>query len=363
MVDVTPVADIRTLGRELPRRKVTQQDIARMTGVSQATVSLVLSGRDDPKVRIAAETRRRVLQAITKTGYVGTPRIPRQAAAGDRVLGVITGEPTFPIRTDAAHHQVLVGIGACAEQYGDDVLLLAGVKALVARRPAPGETNRMRLADGCILVGRSVAPDALMALMAPTQPLVAVGRRDDADHELSYAAADYAGATSMMVARAVALDHRRLAYLGAGDGDESLADRMLGFDRGVREAGAHGWRVTTAGRRPAEVLADLRAGRVTAVLAERYADAGALADAADAVGPAIPQDLSIMVLGDPPGPASSPGRREFTRFGVPRQALGCHAAEIVFDLLDGAAGPIRQLVACPFVAGHTLAGAPGGQHR
>ena len=45
-------------------RRVTQQDIARMTGVSQATVSLVLNERDDAAVRIAPETRERVLQAI-----------------------------------------------------------------------------------------------------------------------------------------------------------------------------------------------------------------------------------------------------------------------------------------------------------
>ena len=37
-------------------RRVTQRDIARMTGVSQATVSLVLN--DSGAVRIAQETRK-----------------------------------------------------------------------------------------------------------------------------------------------------------------------------------------------------------------------------------------------------------------------------------------------------------------
>ena len=49
---------------------MTQQDIARLTGVSQATVSLVLNGRTDADVRIAPETRDRVLRAIQDTGYV-----------------------------------------------------------------------------------------------------------------------------------------------------------------------------------------------------------------------------------------------------------------------------------------------------
>ncbi|MEV0567248.1 LacI family DNA-binding transcriptional regulator [Dactylosporangium sp. NPDC050588] len=51
-------------------RRVTQRDIARMTGVSQATVSLVLNNRTGDDVRIAPETRQRVLDAIRATGYV-----------------------------------------------------------------------------------------------------------------------------------------------------------------------------------------------------------------------------------------------------------------------------------------------------
>ena len=55
-----------------------------MTGVSQATVSLVLNGRADADVRIAPETRERVLAAIRSTGYVADP-IARRLA--DRDLG------------------------------------------------------------------------------------------------------------------------------------------------------------------------------------------------------------------------------------------------------------------------------------
>lgn len=50
-------------------RRVTQADVARIAGVSQATVSLVLNSAPDAKLRVGEETKQRVLGAIERTGY------------------------------------------------------------------------------------------------------------------------------------------------------------------------------------------------------------------------------------------------------------------------------------------------------
>src|SRR3954451_14218835 len=92
---VTPTPRRPAAGAERPGR-LTQRDIARMTGVSQATVSLVLNGRSDGDVRIAPETRERVLQAIRERGYVADPIARRLAARDNRIIGVFTYEPVFP---------------------------------------------------------------------------------------------------------------------------------------------------------------------------------------------------------------------------------------------------------------------------
>ncbi|MFB4283943.1 LacI family DNA-binding transcriptional regulator [Nonomuraea sp. MTCD27] len=60
-------------------RRLTQQDIARMAGVSQTTVSLVLSNRVDSAVRISPKTRQRVLRVIRETGYIADPAARRLA--------------------------------------------------------------------------------------------------------------------------------------------------------------------------------------------------------------------------------------------------------------------------------------------
>ena len=140
------------------RRRVTQQDIARMTGVSQATVSLVLNGRDDADVRIAPETRERVLQAIRSTGYVADPIARRLAARHNRILGVFTYESVFPAGLGDFYHPFLVGIEECAERVGCDLLLLTSAPVIDGRRRIFTQDNRLRLADGCVLLGRSLDP-------------------------------------------------------------------------------------------------------------------------------------------------------------------------------------------------------------
>src|SRR5690349_6465576 len=90
-----------------PRKRITQKDIAKMSGVSQATVSLVLNGRADADVRIAPETRERVLEAIRSTGYVADPIARWLADRHNRILGVFTDEAVF---TGAFYHPFLLGI-------------------------------------------------------------------------------------------------------------------------------------------------------------------------------------------------------------------------------------------------------------
>lgn len=237
-----------------PRRRVTQQDIARLTGVSQATVSLVLNGRTEADVRIAPETRDRVLRAIQETGYVADPVARRLAARHNRIIGVFTYEAVFPSGTGDFYHPFLVGIEERAESLGCDLLLLTSTPVVDGRRRIFHEDNRIRLADGCVLLGRSLDRDELARLVADGLPFVSVGRRDDAGGPVPYVGADYTAAVSELVRSAVTLGHVRLAYLGQGGGPESHADRMRGFGAAVKEAGVRGRHEAVAGRDIREVF-------------------------------------------------------------------------------------------------------------
>jgi DNA-binding LacI/PurR family transcriptional regulator len=346
------------------RRRVTQQDIARMTGVSQATVSLVLNGRADADVRIAPETRERVLAAIRSTGYVADPIARRLADRHNRIIGVFTYESVFPAGTGDFYHPFLVGIEECAEQLGCDLLLLTSAPVAGGRRRIFHRDNRLRLADGCVLLGRSLDRDELTRLVTEGHPFVSVGRRDDAGGPVPSVGADYPAATAELVHRAVATGHRRLAYLGQGAGPESHADRLVGFRAAVAEADAAVTGATVTGRHepvadrtPAELLDALLAARVTAVFVEEYADGAAIAGLARERGLDIPGDLSILALGDPTRPA--PTDLDLTGFRIPRRQMGWQAVEVLTELLSGPAdrstGSTQRLLPCEQVEGTTLA--------
>ncbi|GAB2591792.1 LacI family transcriptional regulator [Paractinoplanes abujensis] len=328
---------------------MTQQDIARMTGVSQTTVSIVLNERDDAAVRIAPETREKVLAAIRRTGYVADPIARRLAAQRNRFLGVFTYEPVFPAGLGDFYHPFLVGIEECAERIGCDLLLFTSASVVDGRRRIFSQDNRLRLADGCILLGRWLDPEELARLIAEGQPFVSVGRRDDAGGPVPYVGADYPAATAAQVRRAVELGHRKIAYVGEGGGPESHADRFRGFTDAVARAGVAGIHVKPG----KEVLSQLITEQVTAVFAEEFADGALLADEAVKQGLRVPDDLSFVALGDPTRPASTD--LDFTGYRIPRREMGWQAVEVLSAILEGAGGDHQRLLPCEPVAGATLA--------
>ncbi|WP_202610669.1 LacI family DNA-binding transcriptional regulator [Herbidospora solisilvae] len=332
-----------------PGRRLTQQDIARLAGVSQTTVSLVLNNRTDPEVRIAPETRERVLRVIRETGYVADPVARRLAERRNRILGVFTYEAVFPTASADFYHPFLLGIEECAEEMGCDLLLFTSAGAAGERRRIFNEDSRVRLADACVLLGRTVDRDDLARLLAERIPFVSIGRRDDAGAPVPYVGADYPPAVRALVDRAAGLGHRRLAYVGAGAGAESPADRMRGFREAVVAVGAEGSHVPVTGRSPEDVLAELSAARVTAAFVEEPADAVGIMHAAAGRGVSIPGDLSILALGAPTRPVQVDV--DLTGFRIPRREMGRRAVE----LLVGGEGTPQELLPCELVEGSTLA--------
>ncbi|MFG2101090.1 LacI family DNA-binding transcriptional regulator [Micromonospora echinaurantiaca] len=344
-----------------PPRRVTQRDIARLAGVSQATVSLVLNNRADAEVRIAAETRDRVLRAIAETGYAADPVARRLAARFNRIIGVFTYEPAFPSGSRDFFHPFLLGIEEYAERVGCDLLLFTSAPVVEGRRRIFHQDNRLRLADGCILLGREIDGAELLRLNRDGYPYVAVGRRDDAGGPVPYVGADYATAVSRLVELALLRGHRRLAYLSMGGTAESSEDRRRGFDAAASTAESA--RQLTATARDAEtVLDDLLADGTTVALVEDFATAVALESATRRRGLTVPGDLSVITLGDPTVPV--PTDIAFTGFRIPREEMGRQSVEVLRGVIDGSAAGVQQrLLPCELVEGDTLGTPDPAAHR
>lgn len=350
-----------------PQRRPTQVDIARRVGVSQATVSLVISG-GPASAQVAEHTRRAVLEAAAELGYA-VNSVARSLKGGrNRLLGVFTFEPVFPVDQRDFYFPFLLGIEEATAEFGYDLLLFSSASAGGERRIYAGGVNRLKLADGCVLLGRRLHHDDMTQLLREDFPFVFIGRREVPGHELSYVAADYVGATRAVVQALVAKGHRRFAYLKAADDTEWLRDREAGFWEGLAGAGIprehvvlHPTPVDAAatGITRAELERWLATG-VTAILVEHSQDdtvLEAVERAAAEAGLRVPQDFSVVQLGDPLLLHAS--TRDWTRFSVPRAEMGRESVRLLLELLDSEPGARRQVyLDCIQVPGDSVAEPP-----
>ncbi|WP_420113156.1 LacI family DNA-binding transcriptional regulator [Pseudactinotalea sp.] len=342
----------------MPRHRVTQTDVAALAGVSQATVSFVLSGRTPSGVRISEETRQRVLDAIRITGYSANPVAQRLAGGHNQILGVFTYEATFPRGGRDFYGPFLVGIEHAAEQIGVDLLLFTSARVVEgSRRLTRSGWQRLGIADGCLLLGQHEERAELQHLLDTNYPFVFVGRRESEGGRLPYVGADYLRATKRATDRAADLGHRRIGYVGPTGTDQPTFDRLTGYRASMAERGLPTQLIAPAD--PVQTAAEIAERRVSAMLLAPEVDPDELCRALAGMGIRVPDDLSVLLLGQPhhrlPGPTLWSG------FTIPREQMGARALLLLSRLAgtDGSrdehgATDLHQLLECTEVAGETL---------
>lgn len=339
--------------------RITQRRIAELAGVSQATVSLVLNGKADASTRIPEETRRRVLDVINSTTYVPDPAARRLAGVGNKIIGVFTYEPAFPSASLDFYAALLTGIESEAEVLGCDLLLFTSAPVEGSRRRLFHENNRLRLADGCLLLGQEMDTEELERLVASGFPFVAIGRREA--EGVPYVAADYVTGTAALAARAIDLGHRRFAYVHPDSRGESVLDRQRGFRAELERRGIAADDATTFIASDGEDAADdwrrVRASGATVLFVENPTYAIGMFPHILRDGLSVPDDLSIVALADPS--RSSESDLDFTRLSPPRTRLGSEALTLLSRILDPSAevdeSELRITLDCTVTDGATLA--------
>jgi DNA-binding LacI/PurR family transcriptional regulator len=349
-----------------PRRRLTQADVARLAGVSQATVSLVVSGRaGEPGSRISRGTRERVEAALREHGYAVDVVGRRLAKGRNDIVGVFTYEAVFPADQTDFYHPFLIGIEEEAGVHGVDLLLFTGAGGGERRSIYGPQGDRLRIADGCLLLGRRSDRDELARLLQERFPFVFVGRRESPAGVVPCVGADYPTATRGLVEVCARAGHRRIALLGEPDDPEPTVDRRRGYHEGVAALDLPPV-VLTPGAAPDETLDEARRLGATAILVENGEVAEALLSAATVAGTRVPADLSLAVLGDrfdglprtvPRGGGAPVSAAPWTSFRIPRREMGAQAMRLLSRMLDGAVDDDdRQvLLPCPLVAGATVA--------
>lgn len=350
------------------RARARQADIARAAGVSQATVSLVLSDGEAAAHRVAEPTRRRVLEVAQQLGYSVNPAARSLAGGRNKLLGVYTFEAVFPSRHRDFYNPFLVTIEEEAERAAYDLLLFTSATLPDQQRSIyAGGVNRLALADGCILLGRRENQAEVARLAREGFPFVYVGRREIPDCEFSYVAADYSAATKKVVSQLADRGHHNIAYLGAYQPKTPDHDRVAGWQAGVEAAGiADAAQLLRLGKRRdlATVIAQLRDSGCTALVLEDPETAQRYLDVVAEMGLEVPGDLSVAVLGDVP---TATGTSNWSGFRIPREEMARQAVRLLLDAIETpAATPANVTVPCSMNAGTTVgkaAGAAGSRRK
>lgn len=341
-----------------------QSEVARLAGVSQATVSLVLADKKQ-RAAISDETRRRVLDAARSLGYVPDPAARRLAAARNNLLGVFSFTATFPTDVQHSYYPFLVGVEREAAARGYDLVLFTGSSTGGAGATGPDALSRVRLADGCLFLGRHAPLEELSRLVADGFPVVHLGRREELEG-LAWVGADYVSASREVVDHLAGLGHGRIVLVREDDDAPASTDREHGFVQGLEAAGLPGG--PAAVFRSAYPERDLTTDRLRAWLAEgvtafvaEETDTGAawraLCTAVRDAGLDCPRDASLALLGSPP--ADLAGDPTPTGFDIPRPQLGAAAVRMLAALVAGEE-TAEPLVTCTFRPGAT-AGPPSSR--
>jgi DNA-binding LacI/PurR family transcriptional regulator len=300
-----------------------------------------------------------VLDLINETTYVADPAARRLAGQSNNLVGIFTYEHAFPSETSDFYTPLLTGIETEAEQLGVDLLMFTSAPVEDGRRRILHERSRLRLADGCLLLGRIMDADELTRLSESGYPFVAVGRRDVPG--IRWVGLDYKSASAELAGRIIDAGHRRALYVHLSLNAESSHDRAEGLVERLRSGDVSVETAELAESSVPEILDRIASTGSTVLVVEDPTEAETLHAALAARGTEVPSQLSMVVLGE--RSRSHDQAIDFTRLSAPRVDLGSAAMALLYQALNGeddaeGAAPPQQLLPCALVDGSTLAEVP-----
>jgi DNA-binding LacI/PurR family transcriptional regulator len=228
-LEVVQASATQSAARPVRSTSPTMKDVSRLAGVSQSTVSRVLSGAYTA-VPIALETRERVQRAAEALKYRPHPLARGLRGAGTALLGLIVREITDPFFTAMLN---VIALEARRRGYN---LVLGDARSSAQEAQALTQVLEVRHCEAILLVGDLMDEPRLLAELTGTDlPMVALCQGTRAPG-LSTINADSEGGAWLALEHLYGLGHRRIALLDAGwIGD--VEPRRSAYRRFVHEHG------------------------------------------------------------------------------------------------------------------------------
>ncbi|GGM01817.1 LacI family DNA-binding transcriptional regulator [Nakamurella endophytica] len=319
----------------------TISDVARVAGVSTATVSRVLNGNTEVDAAMAARVRTAVDQLAYRPSRIARSLRTRRSA----VLGLVISDIRNPFFTDMVR-----GVEDVAFANGYSVVLCNSDENLGKER----DYLQLAIAEsmaGVILAPASLDETDVSALTGPGIPVVTVDRRAP-DPAVDRVLIDNARGARLAVGHLVDQGYRRIACVSGPTTISTGAERLAGYRAVVRSrrlrTGAELIRFAdfheASGRSAMSELLAARQDIDAVFVANNLMTLGALQAVADA-GLVIPDDIAVVGFDDMSwAPLLRP---PLTTVAQPTYDLGAETARLLLDRINGFTGPGRELVLPP----------------
>ncbi|ANC32337.1 LacI family DNA-binding transcriptional regulator [Isoptericola dokdonensis] len=309
--------------------RVTISDVARVAGVSVATVSKVVNNR----YGVASATAERVLGVVADLGYESSLVARSLRRQSTNVVGVLVAE-FEPYSTE-----LLKGISSAVAGTGYELLAYSGGSD--GGTVTGWERRSLSRLAGTLIDAAIVVTPTMVLSEANGIPVVAVDPHTGPEGTHTVDSDNTTGAREA-VEHLVALGHRRIAHLGGRTDLESARLRELGYRQALDGAGigvdpalvrVGGYRPETADTPARELLRPTRGERPTAVFAANDQSAIHVLEVAAELGLRVPEDLSVVGFDNIPESATT--SPPLTTVAQPLHRMGAEALRMLLDVLEG----------------------------
>ncbi|MGO8950369.1 MAG: LacI family DNA-binding transcriptional regulator [Ktedonobacterales bacterium] len=274
--------------------RVTIQDIARLAGVSKATVSRVINQKPD----VDTVTRERIMRIMDEYDFV--PNVAASGLAGGRthLLGVLVPSLTWPLMP-----QIMLGIGEFVEKTMYELVLYT----MSQKQDYPVVLDRIvssRMTAGLLAIFPGKAKEHLLRLHEQGFPIVIVDDQNPPS-SLPWVGTDHRAGAKQAVRHLIELGHRDIAHISGPHSYKVSHDRQAGYLEALQEAGievspefiVEGDFKPPSGLTCGHKLLELPR-RPTAVFAGNDEMAYGVMQAAEDLGLRIPEDLALAGFDD-----------------------------------------------------------------
>ena len=207
-------------------KKVTIVDIAKELGVSNAMVSMVLSGKGSEH-RISEKAAKRVFEREKKLGYKPNQMAKALRTGKSGVLGLIVADIANPFFANIAR-----SIENEAEKFGYQVMFASSDEDL-EKFTKLGEAFIGRQVDGLIIVPVIDSQDIIAAWHSMGIPIVSVDRYFST-LKIPFTATDNFDASFQIIKFIVIKGYKKIAFIGKNRNLSNYFDREAGFIHGVK---------------------------------------------------------------------------------------------------------------------------------